>query len=157
MKRYNSDYSNLLRPLLVGFQLEESPNQESYELTENVDLSLKDLSISSDDAVLTFIDGRLAGYQLSHLYKNSADEFRTPGTLEFAQSYVLSNFRKKGIGKKMKQFCLKDSLSNSSVVSILAVIREENVPSTNLHLSLGFKRIGEYDTDHTYVAYTVDF
>ena len=150
-------YDPLLVPLLQEFSREVEfggIDVGSSTIEKEAFLSLDEIKRKKNICLLAFSGKKLVGFQATHRYTNDGDEYRTEGSLEFTQSYVLPEFRRRGIGNRMKSICLEQA-ERDGITKVIAAIERENEPSIGVHQKLGFKMVGEYEggIGHIYVVY----
>ena len=140
---YDPVYAEGLRPLLEDF--ERNTAKEKF-IEPEVAMALSDLERGVDRALLAVDQAQVIGFLVGHYYRNQADEFRIPQTLEIAMVYVDQHYRKRGIGRKLTSQLIDDvSLREQlKVLKIISCIEDCNKPSIALHKSMGFRSSGSY-------------
>ena len=89
---YDSVYAEGLRPLLEDF--ERNTAKEKF-IEPEVAMALSDLERGVDRALLAVDQAQVIGFLVGHYYRNQADKFRVPRTLECFSRYLQKNPRGK--------------------------------------------------------------
>jgi L-amino acid N-acyltransferase YncA len=145
--KYNPSYESQLKTHLASFEREvEFSGRKISEglIYSRVNDTMNEISRGLDNCVLALLDGQVVGFNITHLYKNNADNYRRNGSLELSQVYVSLEHRNKGVGKSLDSFCIELAEDESQVMEVITIVDSNSAANIRLKKRMGFRKTAQF-------------